>query len=272
MGNCLITRLKESVQNSELRKMNEFVIDVKPYGSFNPSKSIIFRLQSGETNKEIRTSGTFVDENGNSLGNTITLLDYPNDNNIRISPSGGKIFFPYRYSSAAKLVFDMPVSYVEHFDLSELTNCFVGLLNITEISPYGKVTDIPLCYNIYIAARNVYGTVEDFVNRHEMAARSEQQTIDIYTAPNISGDFADFGFFAPLYHLLLRNTNISGSLESFVNIKRSLGVQSGTIETNGLGTNNNITFNGTPISAEVGTTDLSWTATTITYNGVTINA
>ena len=69
------------------------------------------------------------------------------------------------------------------------------------------------------------------------------------------------------------SSNVNGSIEDFVNIRRTVFNQStGSMSFNFLYMNN-ITFNGSYITQPSGTTmsNLSWTVNTITFDGVTIS-
>ena len=88
----------------------------------------------------------------------------------------------------------------------------------------------------------------------------------------ISGNIASLGTLINLTGLfVIAGTNVAGSIESLVAAFRENGRTEGTIDTQ-VYNNPNVTFNGQPIPTERQTAPLIWTATTITCNGVTINA
>ena len=82
----------------------------------------------------------------------------------------------------------------------------------------------------------------------------------------VTGDIVNLGNLVNLTNVGIGNTNISGTIESFVKAQRSAGRNSAQL-TGSSRDWGKVTFNG---SSTKGT--LSWTATTITMNGVTINA
>lgn len=81
-----------------------------------------------------------------------------------------------------------------------------------------------------------------------------------------TGDIINLGNLVNLTNIGIGNTGISGTIESFVQAQRSAGRNSAQI-TGSSANWGKVTFNG---SSTRGT--LSWTPTTITMNGVTINA
>jgi hypothetical protein len=93
---------------------------------------------------------------------------------------------------------------------------------------------------------------------------------------NISGTMADFGKLGAMTHILtIGQTNIAGSIEDFVNSRRSLSTPqlTGTVLFDyPYAYGNNVTFNGLPVTGSTTNVQLTWTENTITFNGVTINA
>lgn len=88
----------------------------------------------------------------------------------------------------------------------------------------------------------------------------------------VSGNLSSLGKLTSLLQLyVIRGTNVQGSIESLVQAWRTNGKTSGSVRGQWYG-NDNVTFNGEPLPAVGNTTDLVWTADTITCNGVTINA
>lgn len=96
---------------------------------------------------------------------------------------------------------------------------------------------------------------------------------------NIIHEDDEFNYFARLTavkELNIFGSSIRGSIESFVNMARSLGRTTCDNLKFRVENNSNITFNGTTASGIDSLTEtakiLTWTASTITYDGVTINA
>ena len=82
----------------------------------------------------------------------------------------------------------------------------------------------------------------------------------------LTGDIINLGNLVNLTNIGIGNTDISGTIESFVQAQRSAGRNSAQL--NGSSRDwGKVTFNGSSTKGP-----LSWTPTTITMNGVTINA
>ena len=84
---------------------------------------------------------------------------------------------------------------------------------------------------------------------------------------SIGGDISELGALIKLTRIDTSNTNVTGSLESFVVAQRSSG-RSTCDGITFLNTQTNLTFNDAAITANG---SLSWTASTMTYNGTTVN-
>lgn len=82
----------------------------------------------------------------------------------------------------------------------------------------------------------------------------------------ITGDIINLGNLVNLTNIGIGNTGISGTIESFVQAQRSAGRNSAQL-TGSSRDWGKVTFNGSSAKGP-----LSWTPTTITMNGVTINA
>lgn len=107
----------------------------------------------------------------------------------------------------------------------------------------------------------VTGDILDF------ASFSALENITINYCANLTGDIADINT-VTITNMALANSNIGGTIEAFVAKQRSLGRTTGSVGGNSAGWGK-VTFNGSTSNAK-GT--VTWTETTITMNGITINA
>lgn len=94
------------------------------------------------------------------------------------------------------------------------------------------------------------------------------KNVDLGGNQSVTGDILSFGNITTLENIALRNTLVAGTIESFVAAQRAAGRTTGSVSGNSAGWGN-VTFNGSTTNAKGA---VSWTATTITMNGVTINA
>jgi len=85
----------------------------------------------------------------------------------------------------------------------------------------------------------------------------------------VSGDIVKLGKCINLTNLAFGNSHCHGTIESWVQAQRANGRTTGSVTGNSQNVSSDVTFNGSTTNAK-GT--VSWTATTITMNGITINA
>lgn len=140
------------------------------------------------------------------------------------------------------------------------------LPNIKVIGGFGKIvgtiTDLKGFYNatfIRIAEQNTV-TTDDWSIFTKLT--------DIELDSHVSGDIVKLGALTALTNFAFGFTKCSGTIESWVQAQRANGRTTGSVtgnSTNG----SNVTFNGSKDNAKGG---VSWTATTITMNGITIDA
>lgn len=94
------------------------------------------------------------------------------------------------------------------------------------------------------------------------------KNIDVGNCPLVYGTIADLKSITTLENIACRLTQVGGTIEEFVAGQRAAGRTTGTVSGNGAGWGL-VTFDGATTHAKGA---VSWTATTITMDGVTINA
>lgn len=136
-------------------------------------------------------------------------------------------------------------------------------LDIAEIG--NKIRDIDGIENIFLGQdgldNHLTGNISSLV-------KTGIKNIDLGGNQSVTGDILSFGNITTLENIALRKTLVSGTIESFVAAQRAAGRTTGSVSGNSAGWGN-VTFNGSTTNAKGA---VSWTATTITMNGVTINA
>lgn len=94
------------------------------------------------------------------------------------------------------------------------------------------------------------------------------QKIDVGKCPLVNGTIADLKSITTLDNIACANTQVGGTIEEFVAGQRAAGRTTGSVSGNSAGWGL-VTFDGATTHAKGA---VSWTATTITMDGVTINA
>lgn len=92
--------------------------------------------------------------------------------------------------------------------------------------------------------------------------------IDVGTCPLVNGTIADLKSITTLDNIACANTQVGGTIEEFVAGQRAAGRTTGSVSGNSAGWGL-VTFNGATTHAKG---MVSWTDTTMTMDGVTINA
>lgn len=110
---------------------------------------------------------------------------------------------------------------------------------------------------------------EDTFDVSELGKSGGITTFDMATAENVKGSFVNLAYSLGLTSFVLHN-DCSFVCEDYVAIRRELGETTGSVSINYLGSAKS-TFNGHSIPSQPNNT-LSWTPTTITLNGETIDA
>ena len=257
-NNCLVTKLKAVVNNSNLKKLGVFDI----YGTgnadigFKGSSPITVKCISGSmysdsartqaiTEKEIPvsdnaayvyiTNGTHI-EVSNKYAITFVYATIATD---KISTED------FKYSTGITRL-TVPQIKGELSDLSGLTSC-------TTLELVGSSIQ-------YVDAHDLKGDIAD------IAGLTALTKINLMRAREVYGSFESLGKCTALTDIKIADTFIAGTVEAFVARQRGAGRTTASNISINLA---NTTFNGTSVTHNSVT--LSWTATTITFNGVTID-
>lgn len=246
MGNCFLTKLVGSVNNDNLLKLGE--IQGEMYGEGNVT------LYSSEQITIKDLTGTFVTPSGESvvIGNPVAV----------------------RGADGHKL------SIVSKHTITKFQGGNTLTLNLKDCMYNPSVVEI---------TARLMGDLSDIVQRDSLTIFSGQkgelygdisniakfpaltQLIFSGNSGEITGNISSLGGLTSLAHLGLGDCPwITGTIEDFVAGQRTAGRTSGSITCYYLH-HTQITFNGSALPTAA-TATLSWTATTITYNGVTITA
>lgn len=249
MEKCLVTKLNGVAPNNEILKIGELRVKIDStdapeyYNHFNATGNevIVNKLVDDGLNAEFPNSfGTQGGYDGRLSGKG--RLSIMNKYNLTV----------LELNSLAFPEFDI-LEEIKYMKALVLLQSFKQHLNIEKF-PYSSVL-------AGLIVHNIDGRLSELANKIPNVS-----TLYLNQS-NIEGNISDLGALIKLTKIDVSNTNVTGSLESFVVAQRS----SGRSICNGItfqNTQTNLTFNGVAITANG---SLSWTASTMTYNGTTVN-
>lgn len=259
---CLITKLKSSVTDSGLEKLGILTIGRKVQQT--PTQDTQYtRLMFTEKGTINCVGGLlYKTYGGEPLGSSYTLKDTDYNPTSSMYLFGG-------YVSNDECSLELPKYTLSGISGLSYQPTPIKDFNFTAVTEFGSawykgaVSDIPLRATLvnFNNNQNVSGSLSDFENHINLTS------LNVGNTAIASSPLSSLG---KLVHLTTLNAYASGSIESFVASQRANGRTTCTgITCSYLSTN--VTFNGSAIQNKSNVT-LSWTATTITYDGVTIEA
>ena len=152
----------------------------------------------------------------------------------------------------ATLNFDLCDSFPPNLETLQLNRTSVS----GDISKLGNLTKLTI---LKLAQTSVSGDISKLGNLTKLTNLDVAQT-------SVSGDISKLGNLTKLTNLALGQTSVSGDIESFVQAQRAAGRSSASLTGSSINWGE-VTFDGSLTKG-----GLSWTSTTITMNGKTINA
>lgn len=266
VNNCYVTQFKASVNNDSLDKLGMFSAFFKQDTSPTQDSRYIM-VVSAEKNTIKCTDGFFYKVyGGTSIGDSYTFTDSDWSEQY-----GGYTFSGYVSNTACRV--DIPKYTLARLQFGANSGvCDIDLskFKYTQVTRFigkylsGSVADLP--YNtIYVNFNGnlkITGTLADF---------SRLTSITYLNTGNSSIESSLLSSLGTLTALTTIQVAAIGSIEDFVGAQRANGrTTCDGINCAYLGAGN-ITFNGEQIANKASAT-LTWTASTITYDGVTITA
>lgn len=250
MGNCLVTKLKESVDNSNLITLGSIRLKLqsvtsKPAVSFGPTNHKVTLINGSFTSLTDYNTGnaiTLPAEIG-AIGNEFSLVTSENAPTIEIGDF---------YSIENLTIFGLSAEPIKTSDFKVLNN---------------PVYALPECTN-----RTAFtGNWSDIIN---LGSTNEVSAIHLINTPDVEGDIQDFATWMPnCVFMDFKNSGIVGSIENYIQALRTTNRTRSNSITIGNTLGCHITFNGSSIGeSDILNQALTWTENNITYNGVTINA
>lgn len=268
MAICLVTRLKASVNDSNLPVLGGMMCNIAPITNDDGTVTLsLGATESGKLEVELLNS-TF--EDGVTTKKTIqATAEYLKCK----APEGGILqiaIYNKMYLRRITELYAIPSGLQElnGLPIVEITlNKNAQGLNFSELTTMSL--DEVENFTMYSGTPSLSGKVEDLVS----ALNPAKLKNFIFLAASLpSFDIGVFGKYINLTTLNITAVPATGTVESFVNAQRSAGRTSCSGIAIGSQMGNKVTFNGEVLSTATGAKTLSWTATTITLAGQTINA
>jgi len=260
MSNCLVTKLKGVVDNENLPVFGELEL----------------RTVTTGPNQQICIIGVSFDSISVIGGTTeITPARTPFDGWIVVATAGEHTL---KVQNKYAITILNGVGLENEEDIVYLTNA-TGLSlgkslpssgfsldsGITTLKTFDKM---PNLISLVIAAPNLKGSLADLLPIHGNTITS--LGIKSVSVSNFTMLMSDLGKIANINTLVdVAISPLQGSIESFVASQRGVGATEKSMDINYFGGNGKITWKGSTF-ANIQNNTLSWTATTITFNGDTI--
>lgn len=291
-NDCLVTKLKGVVNNNNLTKLDELEIEFITSGFFSVTcfqdNPIVVRANAQVLS--FSENGPFVDElvaseeHEYSPGSGYVIIYISNPSKVFVDQKYRNLLLAIDSNTKAKL----NVSYC-----SRLNRFIIS-------QPIGNIGELPITLNTvevgnyssncagFALADSVYNNLNNFSSFTAFDMSVEEivekfinvTSLQIYASDDgkygVKGSFNLLGKLK--YITVLYGTLTEGTIEGFVENARKpveqggAGRSTGSISYRYLGKSGGITFNGTPIIYDGTDRTFSWTESTITCDGTTINA
>lgn len=271
MKNCLVVKLKASVNDSTLEKLGVFV--VKTTSSQGESRNFFMRAIA-DTVITSPDGGKMQGFGSSSSPQTdwVDSLTIPAIPSMSDSPYG--VLFEASHTYEIRSKYDILSLQMNHNGGNEYTDtsAFGVMPNLVEINAdlKGELKELISLENLSGILSNRTANNDSLVgNIADIRTLTNMKVLQVGRNVLIKGKMCFAGGLTNLTDYQFRSTKIYGTIEDFVAAQRGAGrttCDSMTINPR----ETSVTFNGTSIGANSATT-LSWTASAITYNGTTIN-
>lgn len=274
MKNCLVTKLKSSVDNNNLPIFDQLKFKVGHTG-----EALRFYMKAYASDNCVVTgipdaggavSFSYISDESQTYTNPFTIADQMNG--FIAVASGADCTITILNKSKLRLLsngsFGVNGIIEGAKDILAAIPEEVKILRFersisTEITLEDIISSCPTFEALYIA--------KSYYMQGNIAALTQLSSfknLDAGECRGLTGDITSLGSMTTLENLALYATNVSGTMESFVAAQRASGRTTGTITGSG-GNWGQVTFNGSRDNAKGA---VSWTETTITMNGITIDA
>jgi hypothetical protein len=274
MKDCLVTKLKGVVDNDNLFKLGEIRCKTTSRAA-NFNSQTQFGIPDGvnEYTIEVLDGGALLFANGSTVGAKKVVISASDTNPCYMSednPGNSIVSIISKYP--IKTVSSFALGFNPHdFDYNDLVGFNAEGPLLEDITIQEIVSKWPNLVKFSLSAycRNVTGKVSDL-----FPLKDQLNWLNVNDNDDVEANFSDFAYFSLItdWNANFNCKKIQGTVESFVEVKRNLGVTTGQSMFGWVGSNGDVTFNGQAIPSPHAGQLLQWTANTITFDGVTINA
>lgn len=265
-NNCLVTKLKGTVENSNLSVLNTLIIDVKSNAGYSSNmSSIMFKASEALV---IKTTGsgyfatTFAGLDDPATRLTELTINANTNQRLYFSNGNYQIYVNNKYTLTELTFYNNagPASQIFSFDMEGIEYSS----GITSIRTYGtakgdvsnlsKMTDMVIL-NLTLATL-VSGDISS------LSALDKLETVQFYGCPNISGSI-EYLAKKNLSALGIDGTQITSTVEDIVELLITAQHTAATVSSPvDLSTSViNLTFNGTPLTGVATHAYLTWEST-----------
>lgn len=285
---CLVKKYKKTVSNPDLLPIGAFKV------SFKVGNNKFINIASSASPKvvvELLDATIDTVTNGTKIDNTHAEVNiFPSATtgftiNESVSNVNAILHNKYDIERVSNAVFDDTVNIKYSSGLTTLEGCEFGNGSFADLP--NSIKDLSIEFSggdFDLSDIGSHTTLEKFNlntksrsvltgNISNLATLVNLKYVQLNVMQNIIGDISVFGNMPSLINLNISGSaKLSGTVESIVAKFRGKSKTTGSITTPYLGQNQpNITFNGNVITGTTSSTKIEWTATTITFNGTTIN-
>lgn len=250
MGKCLVTKLNEVVSDNEILKVGELRVKI-------------------DSTEAPAFYNHFIAKGNNVIVNKIVDngidAEFPNAFGVEGGYDGnlsgkGRLSIMNKYKMT---ILQLNQLAFPEFDVLEEIRF---MKNLTSLQSFNQSLDINKFPYTSILT---YLNVNYISGKLSVLADAIPNVSTLYVnQSSVEGDISELGRLVKLGRIDVSNTNVTGSLESFVKAQRTAG-RSNCEKILFQNTQKNLTFNGSNITVNG---SLSWTTDSITYNGETITA
>lgn len=266
MKNCLITKLKGTVDNSSLLKLGEVLTTIDSVSS--PTLLNLYPV-TGKTLTISADTNCLSINNGVSYTNEVVISDNTECYVNNADAVNLKIYPKYDILKAGKWNDeDNASTVIKNIDIFAYSTNIVEIKLRNSNTDNGDIKNIKKCINLTSLEVNDGCTC----NLSDLAGFTVLRHLTL--PKNSYGNLSVLANIPTLIEInnCFGNSRITGSIEEFVSIRRAAGQTTGQISGGYLFANcPNITFNGNPMGNN-DSNKLTWDATTITISGTTIVA
>lgn len=256
MKNCLFTKLKGVVDNDNL-DYYDCVNFKRVTGGLETSTLGLFNPGSTNLTLEIKGDGTF--NNG-----TKTAVYTPNQGGSVTTTDGNYKIIAYPKANFAT------TGFTDNYSINLNQISYSGISQINGMGWFGRLDDILTPENITLI--NLYS------NKISGSFSALKKFVSVTTLNCVNntavegGDISELGNMTSLTSVRFP-ANCSGSIEGFVSAQRTAGrTEAASITIININNNNGSIKWQNQVIETVASSTLSWTASTITFNGETITA